>query len=204
MQQHLKDRPRTVKEAQIAGETWRDQCWQDFQNGVKENHPTRAEARRIADEGSFKKFIAEETLPGWETFKHCDFAAQEGYMEKCWQLMRAKIRAVKGAKGTMFGPKQVVSAKEMERRRVVAEQARNQYQLLKATQLVIEAINWRISDKRLSETEYQELGLEEDDVRLKFDREKHFKTLRKCIGMLSRLVQPYNPEKPEPHIGVLP
>jgi hypothetical protein len=204
MQQHVREKPRTVQEAQIAGEAWLEQCWQDFQNGVKENHPTRSEARRIADEGSFKKFILEEMLPDWEVFKHCDFTAQEGFTEKCLQLMRAKIRAVEGAKETMFGPRQVVSAKEMERRRAVAEQARNQYQLLKATQLVIEAINWRVSDKRLAETEYRELGLEEDDVRLKFDREKRLKTLRKCIGMLTRLVQPYNPEKPEPHIGIMP
>jgi hypothetical protein len=142
------------------------------------------------------KFILEELLPDWDIFQHCDFTAQEGLMEKSLQLMRAKIRAVKGATGTMFGPKHVVSAKEMERRRAVAEQAKNQYQLLKATQLVIEAINWRVTDKRLAETEYREAGIESDDARLRFDREKKLKTLRKCIGMLSRLVQPYNPEKP--------
>jgi hypothetical protein len=172
MQRYAEREPRTVQEAQIAGEKWLEKFWLDFQEGVKENHPTRSEARRIAEEGSFKKFILEELLPDWDIFQHCDFTAQEGLMEKSLQLMRAKIRAVKGAKGTMFGPKHVVSAKEMERRRAVAEQAKSQYQLLKATQLVIDAIDWRVADKRLTETEYQELGIQEDHVRLKFEREE--------------------------------
>jgi hypothetical protein len=190
MQRYTARKPRTVQEAQIDGEKWLEQCWLDFQEGVKETHPTRAEARRIAEEGSFKKFIQEELLPNWDTFQHCDFNAQEGLMEMSLQLMRAKFRAVKGAKGTMFGPKQVTSAKEMERRRTVAEQARNQYQLLKATQLISDAIFWRVSDKRLSETEYRELGIENDDVRLKFEREKRLKTLGKCIGKLCKLIKP--------------
>jgi hypothetical protein len=203
MQKYAERKPGTVQEAQIAGEAWLEQCWFDFQDGVKENHPTRSEARKIAEEGLFEKFILEEMLPNWEIFQHCDFTAQEGLMEKSLQLMRAKIRAVKGAKGTMFGPKKVVSAKEMERRRAVAEQAKNQYQLLKATQFVIDAISWRVAEKRLAETEYRDLGIELEDARLRFEREKKLRTLRKCTGMLSRLVQPYNPEKPEPHIGVL-
>jgi hypothetical protein len=58
---------------------------------------------------------------------------------------------------------------------------------LKTTQLVIDAINWRVADKRLQEEEYPQLGIDEDDARLKFQREKRKKTLRKCIQKLALL-----------------
>jgi hypothetical protein len=156
MRTYLERVPRTTQEAQIAGEMWREQTWAEFQQWVREKHPTRSEARRIAEEGSFKRFIIEELLPHWGVFQNCTFEAQEGLMEASLQMMRAKIRSIHGTIGTMFGPKRVVDAKETERRRVVAEQARSQYELLKATQLVLDAINWRVADRRLAETEYQD------------------------------------------------
>jgi hypothetical protein len=75
MQEFLTRKLRTVQEAQIAGEAWLEQCWIDFQDGVREKHPTRSEAHKIAEDGSFKKFIMEELLPDWEIFQHCDFTA---------------------------------------------------------------------------------------------------------------------------------
>jgi hypothetical protein len=144
---YLERMPGTTKDAQIAGMEWRELTWKDFENGIREKHPTRSEARRIAEEGPFKKFIEEELLPHWQIFQNCSFEAQEGLMEAELQLMRAKFRSVKGSIGTMFGPKKVPDEKEVERRRVVAEQARTHYQLLKATQLVLEAINWRVVDR---------------------------------------------------------
>jgi hypothetical protein len=101
----------------------------------------------------------------------------------------------------MFGPKSVVSEKEMERRRVVAEQAKVHYQLLKATQLISDAIHWRIADKRLQEEEYNLLGIDDSDLRFKFEREAKRKTLLKCIKKLVRLVKPFSPERPDPVIG---
>jgi hypothetical protein len=78
----------------------------------------------------------------------------------------------RGFIGTMFGPKRAIDEKETERRRVVAEQAKRHYQLLKATQLVLDAISWRVTDKRLEEEEYCQLEIELDDVRIKFEREE--------------------------------
>jgi hypothetical protein len=198
---YLERMPRTTQEAEETGRRWRDLTWDDFVNGIREKHPTRSEVRKIAEEGSYKKFIEEECLPHWTVFQNCSFEAQEGLAEAEWQLMRAKMRSVKGSIGTMFGPKGVVNEKELERRRVIAEQARVHYQLLKATQLITDAINWRIMDKRLQEEEYSRLGIEESDARLKFQREAMRKTLRKCIQKLVRLVKPYSPERPEPTIG---
>jgi hypothetical protein len=103
----------------------------------------------------------------------------------------------------MFGPRGVISEKEAERRRVVAEQERVHYQLLKATQLIIDAINWRVVDKRPQEEEYLPLGIDESDARTKFQREKMRKTLRKCIQKLALFVKPYSPDRPEPSIGLL-
>jgi hypothetical protein len=137
-------------------------------------------------------------------FKNCSFEAQEGLMEAEWQLMGAKLRSVKGSIGTMFGPKTVISEKEAERRRVMAEQAMVHYQLLKATQLINDAINWRVADERLQEEEYSVLGIEEDDACVKFQREKMKNTLQKCIQKLANLVKPYEPERPEPSIGLMP
>jgi hypothetical protein len=175
--------------------------WDDFENGIREKHPTRSEARRIGEERSFRKFIDEECLPHWSVFQNCSFEAQEGLAEAEWQLIRAKMRSVKGSIGTMFGPRSVVSEKEMERRRAVAEQAQVHYQLLKATQLISDAIHWRIADKRLQEEEYNLLRIDDSDLRLKFERETKRKTLRKCIQKLVRLVKPFSPERPDPVIG---
>jgi hypothetical protein len=193
----------TTQEAQIAGVEWRAQAWEDWENGAKEKHPTRAEARRIAEDGSFKRFIQEDLNPYWEVFKNCDFDAQEGLTEMGWQLERSKVRSIIHSPGTIFGPKKVADAKDIERRRVVAEHAKVQYWLLKSTQLILDAINWRITDKRLTETEYELSGIEIDDARIWIEREKK-KTLRKCIERSAENVEPYSPERPEPHIGLTP
>jgi hypothetical protein len=109
---YLERMPRTTKDAEENGLQWRELTWADFENGIREKHPTRSEARRIAEEGSFKRFIEVECLPHWNVFQNCSFDAQEGLMEADLQLMRAKLRSVKGAIGTMFGPKSVISEKE--------------------------------------------------------------------------------------------
>jgi hypothetical protein len=198
---YLERMPRTVADAETTGLQWRELTWQDFENGIREKHPTRSESKKIAEEGSFKKVVEMECLLAWNVFQNYSFEAQEGLWEAEWQLIRAKMRSMKGAIGTMFGLKTVVSEKGMERRRVVAEQAKVQYQLLKTTTLVTDAVNWRVSDKRLQEEEYSKLGIEEDDAHLKFQREKMKRTLRKCIQKLALLVKPYSPDRPEPTIG---
>jgi hypothetical protein len=194
----------SIEEAEDLGRAWRDTTFVDFENGVKEKHPSRAEAKRINEEGSFPKMIQEDIVPFGQKFENCSFEAQEGYFEMSWQMQRAKPRALRKAGGTMFGPKRVSDSKELERRRTVAEQARVMYELPKSTQLVLDAINWRVTDKRLAETEYQLSGIEMDDARVKFERKRKIKTLRKCITRLSELVQPYSPERAEPAIGLLP
>jgi hypothetical protein len=130
----------SIPEANIVGREWREKGWADWESGVKEKYPTRAEAKRIAQEGSFRKCIQEDINPYWNTFDNCDFDAQEGLLEMGWQIQRSKIRAVRKSGGTMFGPKNVADAKEMERRRVVAEDARVQYELLKSMRLILDAI----------------------------------------------------------------
>jgi hypothetical protein len=142
----------SVPEAETADQEWRAKSWEDWESGVKEKHPTRAETRRIAEEGSFKRFISEDLNPYCGMFQNCSFDAQEGLIEMGWQLQRAKLRAVRNSQGTLFGPKNVADAKEMERRRVVAEHIKTQYELLKSTQLVLDAINWRVTDERLAAT----------------------------------------------------
>jgi hypothetical protein len=54
---YLERIPRTTKEAETTGLEWRELTWKDFENGIREKLPTRSEARRIAEEGSFKKFV---------------------------------------------------------------------------------------------------------------------------------------------------
>jgi hypothetical protein len=60
---YLERMPRTTQEAEETGRRWKALTWEDFENGIREKHPTRSEAKRIAEEGSFKKFIEMECLP---------------------------------------------------------------------------------------------------------------------------------------------
>jgi hypothetical protein len=97
-----------------------------------------------------------------------------------------------------------MSQKEVERRRVIAENARLVYEIIKGTQLVLDVLGWRTSDKRLQSDEYELSGIALDDARVMFEREKKFKILKKCITKLSEAIQAYVPEKPQPVIGLLP
>jgi hypothetical protein len=60
---YLERMPRTTQDAEETGLRWRDLTWEEFENGIREKHPTRSEAKKIAEEGSFKKFIEMECLP---------------------------------------------------------------------------------------------------------------------------------------------
>jgi hypothetical protein len=91
--------------------------------------------------------------------------------------MRAKIRALRKAGGSLFGPNKVLTAMEVERRKVIAENARMVYAVIKATQLVLDALNWRATDKRLQTAEYELSGIEIDDARVSFERERMLKIL---------------------------
>jgi hypothetical protein len=53
----------TIEEAEATGLAWRETTFMDFENGVKEKHPSRAEVKRINEEGSFTKMIAEDIVP---------------------------------------------------------------------------------------------------------------------------------------------
>jgi hypothetical protein len=97
-----------------------------------------------------------------------------------------------------------MSPKEVERRKVIAENARLVYEIIKATQLVLDVLAWRTSDQRLQSEEYELSGIALDDARVSFDRENKMKILRKCITKLSEAIQPYVPEKAQPVIGLLP
>jgi hypothetical protein len=178
------------------GRNFFDQAFKDWEQGVKEKHPTRAEVKMINEEGSFPKMIEEDIIPFFANSENCSFDTKEGYFEMANQLMRAKIRALRKAGGSLFGPKKVISAKEVERRRVVAENARTIYELLKSTQLILDALNWRTTDKRLQAAEYELSGIDLDDSRVRSQRERMFKILKKCISKLSQVVQP--------SIGLLP
>jgi hypothetical protein len=136
--------------------------------------------------------------------KMSGFLAQEGYFEMANQVMRAKIRAFRKAGGSLFGPKKVLTAKEVEKRKVIAENARMVYEIIKATQLVLDALNWRVIDKRLQTAEYELSVLALDDARVSFARAKMLKILGKCIAKLAKSIQPYAPEKAQPVIGLLP
>jgi hypothetical protein len=153
-------------------------AFDDWCSGVKEKHPTRAEVKMINEDGTFQKMILEDTVPFYRWFSQCTFEAQEGYFEMAWQIQRAKIRALRKSGGTLFGPKHVATTHEMERRRTVAEHARSLYELLKSTQLVMDAINWRVTGKRLTEAESELSGIALDDARPSFKRQKMQKTLR--------------------------
>jgi hypothetical protein len=185
----------SVPEANEVGRQWAKKALADWENGVKKKHPTRAEAKRIAEEESFRKFISEDINPYWKTFGNFDFEAQEGLIEISWQLQRSELRAVKKSTGTMFGPRRATDAKELERRRAVAQSARTQYELVKSAQLVMDTINWRVTDRFLEETEFRFSGMKLDHVRIQNEREAKKKTLRKCIRHLAEVVEPYSPEK---------
>jgi hypothetical protein len=120
------------------------------------------------------------------------------------QVLRAKIRALRKAGGSLFGPKKVLSAREVERRRVISENARMVYEILKDTQLVLDALNWRVSDKCLQSAEYELSGIALDDARVSFERARMLKILAKCITTLSHAIQPYAAEKARPVIGSSP
>jgi hypothetical protein len=120
------------------------------------------------------------------------------------QIMRAKLRALRKTGGSLFGPKKVLTAHEIERRKSVAEHARCLYELLKATQLSLDALNFRASDIRLTAAEYELSGITLDDARRKFQAEKMQSTLFKCIKKLSEHVAPFAPELFQPVIGLTP
>jgi hypothetical protein len=193
----------TLQEAEELGRNFFLQAFRDWEKGVKEKHLTHAEVKLVNEEGSFPKMIEEDVVPFYEQFKNCSFDAKEGYFEMAFQVMRAKLRALRKAGESLYGPKQVVTVKEIERRKVVAENARLVYEILKSTQLVLEALNWRTTDKRLQATEYELSGISIDDSRVKFERERMFNILKKCIRKLSKNIQPYSPEKAQPVIGLL-
>jgi hypothetical protein len=197
-------RAMTKDETEETGRKFLEKALEDSATGVKEKHPTRSEVKLINEDGSFPKTIEEDIIPCYEQYQHCTFEAKEGYFEMANQIMRAKIRALRKSGGSLFGPKKVLTAKEIERRRVVAENARMIYEIIKATQLVLDALNWRIADKRLQAAEYELSGLELDDARVWFERDRMIKILAKCISKLSQAIQAYAPEKAQPVIGLLP
>jgi hypothetical protein len=158
----------------------------------------------INEDGSFPKMIEEDLLPCYDQFKPCTFDAKEGYFERCNHHMRLKLRAIRKAGGTLYGPKKVMTAKEIERRRVVAENARLVCEIIKATQLVLDVLGWKSDDLRRQSAEYELSGISLDDAHRSFENDKKLRTLRKCITKLSESIQPYVPGKAQPVIGLLP
>jgi hypothetical protein len=144
----------SVDEANILGKEFLAKALNDWQNGVKERHITRAESKMIREEGSYVKLIKKDIVPYFSQFENCDFEALEGYFEMANQIMRAKLRAVRKSGGSLFGSKKVLTKQESDRRKVVAEHAMSLYELLKSTQLCLDALNWRTTDIRLAEAEY--------------------------------------------------
>jgi hypothetical protein len=57
---------------------------------------------------------------------------------------------------------------------------------------------------RLQSTEYELSGIDLDDARVSFEREKKRRILIKCITKLVESIQPYVPEKAHPVNGLLP
>jgi hypothetical protein len=64
-------------EAETTGQAWRDECFHEWESGVREKHPTRSEVRMINEDGSFPKMIEEDLLPSYDQFKPCTFDAKE-------------------------------------------------------------------------------------------------------------------------------
>jgi hypothetical protein len=129
----FRNRNMSKDEAEETGQRWREHTFQGWEVGVREQHPTRSEVKTINEDGTFPKMIEEDIIPCYDQFKECTFEAQEGYFEMSNQVMRAKIRALRKAGGSLFGPKKVLSPKEVERRRVVAENARLVSEIIKST-----------------------------------------------------------------------
>jgi hypothetical protein len=115
-----------------------------------------------------------------------------------WPLERSKIKTLKNCTDPLFGPKEAVDEKGMERRKALAERAKIIYELLKSTQLVMDLLHWRRSDLRLAE--------QEEDVsngnQVEKMQEAKRKTLKECIARLARVVRPTAPDAPEPTIGL--
>jgi hypothetical protein len=155
----------TIEKAEAIGLSFLRSAYEDWCQGAKEKHPTQAEVKMINEDGTFQKMILEDIVPFYRWFAQCSFQAQEGYFEMAWQIQRAKIRALRKSGGTLFGPKHILTSHEMERRKTVAEHARSLYELPKSTQLVMDAINWRVTDKRLTDAEYDPSGIALDDAR---------------------------------------
>jgi hypothetical protein len=110
----------TVEEANQVDRVWRDKALDDWNQGVREKHLTRAESKRVAESKMFPQFIKGAINPYWETFQHCEFEAQGGLMEMGLQLQRSKIRTLKNCTDPMFGPKVAAGEAELQRKRVLA------------------------------------------------------------------------------------
>jgi hypothetical protein len=153
---------------------------------------------------SFPKFVREVINPCWQTVGNCDFDAQDGLMEMGWQLQRFKLRTVKNSSEPHLGPKTAADEEEIKRRKAVAEKAKVQYELLKSTELIMNAINWRVADIKVTAAEQALSGIAMNGLRAEQERDRKRKTIVKCIRRLALMVKPYSPKEPEPSIGLLP
>jgi hypothetical protein len=68
----------------------------------------------------------------------------------------------------------------------------------------MDVINLRIADIRLTASEKEFSGIATERLRTEQERAKRFKTLKKCIMRLARIVKPFSPDRLEPSIGLLP
>jgi hypothetical protein len=190
----------TVEEANQAGRIWREKALDDWNQGVRERHVSRAESKRIAESKMFPQFIKGVINPYWETFQHCEFEAQEGLIEMGLQLQRSKIKTLKNCTDPLFGSRVAADEAEIQRRKVLAEKAKISDELLKSTHLVMDLLHWRASDLRLAE---QKAEVYKGEWPERYTEAKK-RTLKKCRARLAQVVKPIAPDAPEPSIGLLP
>jgi hypothetical protein len=183
----------TKDDGEAHGCQWHTMIMQQWHQGVQEKQISRAEAKFIRKEGSFPIFIKTHILPMWEQSKGVSFEAIQGLYEMFTELMRTKMRNLRGGTQDLYDPRRQLTQKEIENKTKATREARRTHQILKWTRLIEETLTWRTAELIGEEAEKELNG----DITLVVKshekvREKKKNSLLKYMLALKSLISPLN------------
>jgi hypothetical protein len=131
----------------------------------------------------------------WKAWKGVLFEAIQGLYEMSLKMQRIKMHELRNDNNELYGPRKKLEGKQLEARMKASKAARLTHQVLKWSDLIGKALNWRIADLLGREVE-MEMNGGEPIHRPSQDRisEKKKEGLIKYVCALKSLIAPYDPD----------
>jgi hypothetical protein len=186
----------SLAERNELGHFWLGKFLEWHKNGINMRHPTKMEAKRIQDKGEFVVFMEQKVLPLYLRFQGCDYEAQEGAMEYCWQLIRKQIGHLSLLKD-IYKPRKALTPEQTATKLVRNETTKVEWDIFRITEAIMDENNWRIIDNRLKD---EVRGLHDQGC-LAEERDKRRDRLYKMVMHLKEILPEPKTEEAASVIG---